>query len=356
MGSWSVYCGISKIAITSGQPCVIIPLKKSKGLSYQKYQPATLPIFGIYNDYGGMEDIEVNENTRFIEEHFGVTIDEFVKFLVDGKHTYNRGEAKAVRKKIDDVDNIDEMRFMWVDRQVYDFMTIFQDTWYKGHGDFGAPKFMELFGFELDKDTNPSGKDNYDPERFKYVYRKGDVMMYSDGSTLLAPGKSYVYDFGKGSQSSIETYFDVPEELHYLKELGEHEMWRLMSHSWFRDKMSHLMTDRYTFSHSMLEQLLDEKISEELSEEDIEADKRIMDRQLSKIKDIGAKYYLHIDTFGDDIVKLYNFYGNFHPMSGEFIPYVLYLTPQCGEYSKHQKMLDKFAEINRSYCCEEDED
>lgn len=354
MGSWSVSCGISNIAITSGNPCVIIPLKKSKGLSYQKYQPATLPIFGVYNDYGGMENIEVNSNTKFIEEHFGVTIDEFVEFLVDGKHTYERNEAKDIKKRINDVDNIEEMRFMWVDRQVYDFMTIFQDTWYKGHGDFGTPEFMELFGFTLDKDTIPEGKDNYDPKRFKYVYRKGDVMMYSDGKTLLAPGRSYVYDFGKGGQSSIETYFDVPEELHYLKELGEHEMWRLMSHGWFRDKMAYLMADRYTFENSTLEYLL-EKMNANLSQEDIAYDKRIRERNLSRIKEIGPKYFLDIDTFGDDIVKLYNFYGNFHPMSAQFMPHTLYLTPQCGEHRQHQKMLEKFCEINRSYCQFEDE-
>lgn len=352
MGSWSVSCGISNIAITSGNPCVIIPLKKSKGLSYQKYQPATLPIFGKYNDYGGMENIEVNNNTKFIEEYFGVTIDEFVEFLVDGKHTYDRDEAKDIKKRINDVDNIDEMRFMWVDRQVYDFMTIFQDTWYKGHGSFGTPDFMKLFGFTLDKDTKPKDKDNYDPKRFKHVYRKGDVMMYSDGSTLLAPGKSYVYDFGKGSESSIETYFDVPEELHYLKELGEHEMWRLMSHSWFRSKMGYIMADNYSFDFLNFNYGDDE----ELTEEDIAIDKRIVERKMSKLNNIGARYYLDIDTFGDDIVKLFNFYLNFHPMSAQFMPHTLYLTPQCGEYRQHQKMLEKFCEINKSYCQDEDED
>jgi hypothetical protein len=54
MGSWSVSCGISNIAITAEQECVLLPLKKSVGIDYHQYQPAALPIFGRYDDYGGI--------------------------------------------------------------------------------------------------------------------------------------------------------------------------------------------------------------------------------------------------------------------------------------------------------------
>lgn len=56
MGSWSVYCGISNIAITAGKECVLLPIKPNKG-EYLPYLPATLPIFGKYDDYGGLENI-----------------------------------------------------------------------------------------------------------------------------------------------------------------------------------------------------------------------------------------------------------------------------------------------------------
>jgi hypothetical protein len=49
MGSWSV-CGISNISITSGNDCVLLPLKETNG-EYHRYSPTTLPIFGKYNDY-----------------------------------------------------------------------------------------------------------------------------------------------------------------------------------------------------------------------------------------------------------------------------------------------------------------
>jgi hypothetical protein len=43
-------------------------------------------------------------------------------------------------------------------------------------------------------------------------------------------------------------------------------------------------------------------------------------------------------------------------MSGQFYPHILYLTPQCGEHAAHQKLLEKFAEINKSYVREDEED
>jgi len=42
-------------------------------------------------------------------------------------------------------------------------------------------------------------------------------------------------------------------------------------------------------------------------------------------------------------------------MSGCFQPYILYLTPQCGERKHHQILLDKFAQINKSFLDENDE-
>jgi hypothetical protein len=38
-------------------------------MEYHRYSPATLPIFGKYNDYGGIEDIVIDDNTKLIEEH-----------------------------------------------------------------------------------------------------------------------------------------------------------------------------------------------------------------------------------------------------------------------------------------------
>ena len=126
MGSWSVYCETSKIAITAGDECVILPIRKNTGRGYQPNMPACLPIFGTYNDYGGMEDIIEDENTKLIESHFGITIDEFVVLFVDGHLTYNREEADEIKGRINCWEELEDWNFMWINREVYLSQPAFQ--------------------------------------------------------------------------------------------------------------------------------------------------------------------------------------------------------------------------------------
>lgn len=124
MGSWSVSCGISNISITHKQECYLIPLRKSTGDRWN-YLPATLPILGEYDDYGGLENIVKCANTKLIENTLGISIEEFVSFLVNGEFTYNRSEIDHIREKLianGKLDNISHWRFMFVDAQVYDVM------------------------------------------------------------------------------------------------------------------------------------------------------------------------------------------------------------------------------------------
>jgi hypothetical protein len=344
MGSWSVSCGISQISITSGNECCILPLKKSRFDSYKEYTPATLPIFGIYNDYGGLEDIVKDKTTELIENHFGVSIEEFVTFLVDGKYTYDRSEAKDVKVKLEDnetLEECEEWRFMWIDKQVYDYMTIFNDEWYKGHNDYGKPEFLKLFGFEKVKESDMFT--NYDPKRFNQLWENKDgVKFYSDGHTLLSGTNQYVYNFGHGNESSLETYFDVPEEFHYLKEKSEYEVWNLMNKDDAMEtlgavlgfRMDSLINTR-RFLKFAKSKGIDVSDMDEMDELDP--------------KTILEKFVYNLEIFGDDLAKLKNLNGNLYPMSGTYRPHDLYLTPQCGEYERHQKILDKFAEINKSY-------
>lgn len=77
MGSFNVACSISNISIDSGDPIVLIPLElaqfpsqigdKNLYLIYSHcfYAPAAFPFKGFYDDYGGIEDIEMNESFLF---------------------------------------------------------------------------------------------------------------------------------------------------------------------------------------------------------------------------------------------------------------------------------------------------
>lgn len=333
MGSWSVSCGISNIAITSGNACVLLPVQKARGSETRTWQPATLPIFGKYNDYGGIEEIVKDDNTALIEEHFGVSIDEFATFLVDGKFTYGREEAGVVMGRMKNLKEAEEWQFMWIDRQVYDFMSVHSDLYYKGYMDYGTPEMLELMGFKKVGDSE--SYNNYDPKRFNQLWRNSDgVEMFSDGRTLLnikdGKGGSYVYHFGKNDETSIETFFKVPQELDYLKGLAKHEAWRNMPHSKAKEELGYIIGERYTvFDNDELYAQLGIKQAEP--------------------KTMHKKYLANLEAFGDRLAKLVNVSINLHPMSGQFAPHVLYLTPQCGEYRRHQSMLEKFVEINKSY-------
>lgn len=88
MGSFNVACSVSKISISCGTDVVYFPLEVSKypykigdgnnTLIYPWcfYSPATLPIFGKYDDYGGVEDIIRDKNVEYIEDYFKCKIDD----------------------------------------------------------------------------------------------------------------------------------------------------------------------------------------------------------------------------------------------------------------------------------------
>lgn len=99
MGSFNVACSVSNLSISSGTKVAFLPLlpsnyifseygneavvnpirKKSMILEPNEYfNPFCLPIIAQYNDYGSLENIVLDDNTKKIEEFFGITIQEFI--------------------------------------------------------------------------------------------------------------------------------------------------------------------------------------------------------------------------------------------------------------------------------------
>lgn len=113
---FSVYCGASNITISSNQECCIIPIKMEYPDYPMSWIPATLPIFGKYDGYGRMVDIVEDDNTKLIENHLGVTIQEFIDFLVSDE--IDRDEE--IEDKLSD---ITDWSFMWLNKEVYEFMS-----------------------------------------------------------------------------------------------------------------------------------------------------------------------------------------------------------------------------------------
>lgn len=138
MGSYNVCCSISGISIDEGVKVAYIPLEVSRFpnkigdgnniLIYKHcfYTPVTLPVFGIYDSYGGVEDIERDYNVEIIERYF--------------------------KRKIEDIVSLGKMKKpissgMFIHREVYDFLlTNLVDEWGKNKN-----KIENNFGDNLEK-------------------------------------------------------------------------------------------------------------------------------------------------------------------------------------------------------------
>lgn len=336
MGSWSVYCGVSQISITDGKKCALLPLKKTDDGEYLPYLPATLPIFGTYGDYGNIENIEENDNTKLIEEYFNCGIDEFCNFLTsDGDD------------EIEDVKNEKELKkikYMFIDRQVYDFMSSHVGDEYQGKGslDFGNKGILKLLGFEYvgENNKNPTN----DPKRYNHEWKFGNERFYSDGQWLMHKNGS-VYYFNKlneySKENSLSKYITIPEDKMWVGEKAMWQLWKYLDKDMRFKKLSWIMDIEY--SSYTFEKMLS-KFGKEPGDE-----------KFIKPRRIAHKYLDDIDKFGDGLAELVTMRHNLRCMSGYFAPYILYLTPQCGEFEHHQILLEKFTEINKGYAREGEE-
>lgn len=140
MGCFNAACSVSNISIGAGDPIAFIPLEMSRYRyhigdgnhmfihPYCFYSPATLPIFGRYNDYGGIEDVERCPNVEVIEKFFKVPIME-----VCGNHN------KTVKRITSG---------MFVHREIYNkLVSVFYDEWggRKGHFVPSCKKALKSF-------------------------------------------------------------------------------------------------------------------------------------------------------------------------------------------------------------------
>lgn len=209
MGSFNVACSISNLSIGPGTPTVFIPLvpnnyadrlSKDDENYYQDlkdyfgkeyfdmepweikhrvgvqstliysncyFNPFSLPIKGVYNDYGNLENIKKDANTKAIEKFFGITIDQFMNCVTTSRNwtCYLSGESEAFFEKSRLLSNYDA----------------------KFDG-----KFLKAFGFK-------KGKDGL------YLYKK---FPYKVKPTIIDKKEGYkIYDkSGKEVKSDNEVY------------------------------------------------------------------------------------------------------------------------------------------------------
>lgn len=113
MGSFSVACGITKLTITGGEKCALLPIITPRYYNengkferedyataastcmfldaYDLWEPFCFPILGRYNDYGSLENIEKDKNTELLEKHFGLSIEKIVELITENRRNpYDR--------------------------------------------------------------------------------------------------------------------------------------------------------------------------------------------------------------------------------------------------------------------------
>lgn len=99
MGSFNVACGISNISMGWGTRCGLVILKPNQyekgphlvgrdtNLIYSNcyFNPFSLPIFGTYDDYGGLKNIERTKNVEILEEYFCMKIEDIIDIVTSGR-------------------------------------------------------------------------------------------------------------------------------------------------------------------------------------------------------------------------------------------------------------------------------
>ena len=192
MGDFNVACGVSRISMGGGEPCVLIPLVAADDGCLEMYEgsmwitnegpkglyvPFTLPIFGEYNHYGELENIERDCNVEAIEKFFGVSIEVFqaaVNRPFDSDNTDAITSDKFPKKPLG----------MYVHRKVYDAMAkkLVGEFRYKSeetswNSTYITSWFLREVGF-VEGEKHPNNQERYN-RSFRHPAIPG-LIMWSD--------------------------------------------------------------------------------------------------------------------------------------------------------------------------------
>jgi len=193
MGCFSVSCGLSGKAMYADD-AYLIPLipgdyshpdsskfyEQMKGSNLvsndgakQFFVPLTLPICGSIDSYGRLENIIEDDNTKAIEEYFGLKIAEFAEVIA-----YGESFDKAILKK---KPALKHHAGMWVNKTIYDTMVECTPD-ESGNADNAwessmmIDEVLELLGFSY-QSSRKNENINYDDEK-KLSYDEQEKQRY----------------------------------------------------------------------------------------------------------------------------------------------------------------------------------
>lgn len=216
MGHFSYTCHLSGLPITGGTKCVLLPLI-SKDRVYDAsteslkrfgvgslisndgpnlyFNELTFPIFGTYDEYGGLEKIEKDDNTIVLEKFFNMKISKIVECILDGRKDqfkvdeedakedeFGLSASKALLKfkKYPNQMLLVRASATWYRRDVYDEVVkqyrLSPHKDYFDKLDLGVPGLLKALGFKKGKEEKKG--------RYNIPFTKNDLTVWSDGNWL----------------------------------------------------------------------------------------------------------------------------------------------------------------------------
>jgi hypothetical protein len=293
--------------------------KAHEELSYRVYQvtyrwlPLTLPIFGKYNDYQGMEHVIHNENTDLIEKTMGVNIDIFARDILNT-------EIK--------IDGYEEIRPCWIRRDVWDLMNHIDSNGFYDLGlsdVIGHEEVLLNLGFKKIDDTSGLEKPMYGTERFNKAYELDGKIVWSDGGFLSECSMTRAKWKKMFPSINKDILFSSPI--------------RLMGNADLAYMLPLIQISEYMTQWRDLSDRLGRKIITSSNEYTYDLPRTTMsDAYFSIIMD-GDLF------FRDLFYELYCVFINARKMSTILEPMLYYVTPQCGEDDVHLKFAKEFVKI-----------
>jgi len=243
MGCWNETCGITQMPIHYGDPVMLVFLTKvdrhaenHAGFCYTNaiWTPKFLPVFGVYDDYGGLEEIQENWNTQFILDQLK---NELTAVRLSTPSTRTKQDADDLHSENEDLD-LDSFTLydvmeqihadrVWVPgvqhklpvgwcmmhRWVWDHMIqVMERDWQdnitlatvKGQGD-------TYYQAMLDKHAEIQGQEEDSVVRIMTKYGRRDLVDWKNTFTVLSRSGTQLDNYG--TLSGIRDYDDVLWEL-----------------------------------------------------------------------------------------------------------------------------------------------
>ena len=359
MGHFSYSCKLTGLPITCGTPVVFIPLipvsktyldydfKSKYGTANicsnegprTYFNPFCFPIKGTYDDYGGIEEIIEDDNTKILESFFNLSIQQIVDVICcnrkddgfsgdldcikkpnpENKDTYGNPEYKK------EYETLLSLSAIWIHGDVYDNLPLNNEDGDYGKIGLGKPEVLKHLGFNFSHEDKTQ-------ERYKFIYTKDGLSVATDNDSInLLNSKYGVYtfkDFKKYCKVKNVT-IDI-EEINFKTKIRQYLDYIVPSIEKLYTKNRDDMFFRESWDSRILRNYLFD-FSEYSSVE-----KPLVTLYFNAVK--AGKLKETIDRF-------WSFHNYMHCM-GKFY-YPIGTSPQDGEYESVEKVLDTALSVIR---------